>query len=263
MPRVINLTLPFYPGMPVGNVWPQDPSFRSEQIISYATHGARVDYMSLHSESGTRMMTKATYDAAFPKVGETDLGELVDQPTVVIDISKRELEEITGKDIDEKVASDPYYRKGDALLIRTGWGDNERYRKIADDYATKTPHFCDEGARRLAQVMREKQTDILGIDVAYIGNLAPYHMKPEWVHLPPWLRPHFPSKEARLYLQHYTSAKGYADWSASRPLHGAGKVIAALCNTGAITKKRVRLTILPFYVERAPGVPVTVVAIEE
>ncbi len=263
MRRVINLTLPLYPGMPVCNVWPQDPSFRQEQVISYATHGARIDHISLHSESGTRLMTKATYHPEFPKIGETDLGEMVDQPTVVIDIPKTQLEEITARDIDEKVARDPAYRKGDALLIRTGWGDNQRYRQIGDDYATKTPHFCDEGAQRLAEVMREKQTDILAIDVAYIGNLAPYHMKPEWVDLPPWLRPHFPSPEARAYLRCYTTAKGFADWSASRSLHDAGKVIAALCNTGAITQKRVRLTFLPLYVEHAPGVTVTVVAVED
>ncbi len=261
--RVVNLTLPFYPHMPVGNVWPHDPPFRTERIISYETHGARIDYISLHSESGTRMMTRGTNDPTAPRIGDRDLGELVDRETVVIDIPKGELEEITARDIEERVASDPDYRKGDALLIRTGWGDEERYRKIGDDYATRTPHFADYGSLRLANLMLEKQTDILAIDVAYIGNLAPYHMKPEWVDLPPWLRPPFPSQECRTYMRLYNSEKGLRDWSASRPLHKAGIIIAALCNAGAITKKRVRLTALPLYVDRAPGAPVTIVAIED
>lgn len=263
MPRVINLTLPFYSFMPVGNVWPQDPSFRPRPIMSHAANGMRVDYLALHSESGTRIMTKATYDPRFPKIGEIDLGTLVDLPTVVVDIPKRASEEITKEDIDQAVAADKAFGEGDALLIRTGWGDDERFRALGDAYATTTPHFSDAGAERLAAVMHERRSSVFGIDVAYIGNLAPYHMKPEWVDLPPWLRPPFPSEQARTYLRHYTPDKGLRDWSASRPLHGMGSVLAALCNTGRIRSKRVKLTALPLFVEQAPGAPITVVAVED
>ena len=146
MRRVINLTIPFYPFMPVGNVWPQDPSFRPRPIMTHAEQGVRVDYLAVHSESGTRIMTKATYDPKFPKIGEIDLGQLVDMPTVVVDIPKKAGEEITAADIDARVTADPEYRTGDAILIRTGWGDDERFRKMGDAYTTTTPHFCDEGA---------------------------------------------------------------------------------------------------------------------
>jgi kynurenine formamidase len=261
--RVINLTIPFYPFMPVGNVWPQDPSFRPRPIMTHGEQGVRVDYLAVHSESGTRIMTKATYDPKFPKIGEIDLGQLVDMSTVVVDIPKNAGEEITAADIDERIAADPEYQDGDAILIRTGWGDGERFRKMGDAYTTTTPHFSDAGATRLAEVMRERKTSLFGIDVAYIGNLAPYHMRPEWVDLPPWLRPPFPSEQARTYMRHYTPDKGLKDWSASRPLHGVGSVLAALCNTGNIRTKRVLLTALPLYIEKAPGAPITVVAVED
>lgn len=262
MRRVVNLTLPFYPFMPVGNVWPQDPSFRPKPVMTHEANGARVDWLAVHSESGTRLMTQATYDPTFAKIGQLDLGTLVDMPTVVVDIPKQAGEEIGAEDIDRRVAAEPAYRDGDAILIRTGWGDDERYRRLGDAYTTTTPHFNDHGARRLAEVMRARGTRLFGIDVAYIGNLAPYHMRPEWVDLPPWLRPPFPSEQARTYMRHYTPDKGLRDWSASRPLHGVGSVLAALCNTGRLRDKRVRLTALPLYVEQAPGAPVTVVAVE-
>lgn len=263
MPRVINLTLPFYPFMPVGNVWPQDPSFRPRPVMTHAANGARVDWLAVHSESGTRLMTHGTYDPDFPRIGQMDLGRYVDMPTVVVDIPKEAGQEITAQDIDRAVDAEPALRQGDAILIRTGWGDGERFRRLGDAYSTSTPHFSDEGSRRLAQVMRVRGCDVLGIDVAYIGNLAPYHMRPEWVDLPAWLRPPFPSEQARTYMRHYTPDKGLKDWSASRPLHGVGSVLAALCNTGGIRGKRVLMTALPLFVEHAPGAPITVVAIDQ
>jgi kynurenine formamidase len=231
--------------------------------VTCEENGIKVDYLAVHSESGTRMMTKATYDPTFPKIGETDLGRWVDMPTVVIDVPKAASEEITASDIDEKVASNPDYRDGDAVLLRTGWGDDERFRALGDAYATTTPHFSDAGAARLAELMASKGSETLGIDVAYIGNLAPFHMKKEWVDLPPWLRPPFPSEQARTYMRYYTPDKGLRDWSASRPLHAVGTVLAALCNTGRIRSRRIRMTALPLFIGQAPGAPTTVVAIEE
>ncbi len=262
MAEVINLTLPLYPNVPVGNVWAYDVPFQMEPIRTWEKTGAQLEYYQFHSETGTRLMMRATYDPTAPKVGDLDLGRLLDRPTVVIDIPKGAEDEITARDIEEKVVTDPEYRRGDALLIRTGWGDNERYRELGDDYAIKTPHFCDEGAQRLAEVMREKQTDILAIDVAYIGNCGRTYMVPEWVSLPPWQRPAWPSEQAKIYLRYYTREKIQADWSASRPLHEAGFVLAALANTGAIRSKRILLTAFPLMVQDAPGAPTTVIAKE-
>ncbi len=263
MANVINLTLPLYPHMPVGNVWAHDTPVQIEPIVDYPTHEARIEAVSLHSETGTRLMMAATYDPQAPKVGQIDLSRLVNRPTVVIDIPKGPQEEITARDVDERVITDPDYRKGDSLLIRTGWGDGERYRLLGDDYAIKTPHFSDDGSLRLVEVMREKGTDMLAIDSAYIGNCGRAYMLREWASLPPWQRPPWPSEQAKTYLRHYVRQHDEADWTASRPLHYNGFVLAALCNTGRITKKRVRLFALPLYAVEAPGAPVTVVAVED
>lgn len=263
MPKVINLTLPLYPGMPVGNVWAWDAPIRIEPIVDYEPNEARIEAVSLHSETGTRLMMRATYDPTAPKVKDLDFATLVDRQTVVVDIPKGPEEEITARDIEAKVVADSDYREGDVLLIRTGWGDGERYRAMGDDYAVRTPHFDDEGSRRLAALLRAKKTDILAIDVAYIGNCGRYYMRREWVALPPWQRPPWPSEQARIFLRNYTPDKVHTDWTASEPLHEAGLILAALCNTNAITRKRVRLTALPLFLETCAGAPVTVVAVED
>jgi kynurenine formamidase len=261
--KVINLTLPLYPGMPVGNVWAWDTPFKQEPIVTLERNGVRIDALSLHSETGTRLMMAATIDGNGPTVGQIDLSKFLEHDAVVIDIPKQAEEEITPEDIDRKVAPDPDYRPGDIVLIRTGWGNDRRYEKLGDEYAIRTPHFSEPGSLRLAEVMRSKQSDTVAIDVAYVGSCGWKFMKREWVDLPRWLRPPFPSEPARIYLSSYTPDKALPDWAASWPLHANGYIIAALCNLNLITKKRVKLTALPLFVRDSIGAPVTVVACED
>lgn len=261
--RVINLTLPLYPGAPVGNVWAWDAPFRQEPIVTLETNGVRIDALSLHSETGTRLMMAATIDGNAPTIGQIDLSQFVNRPAVVIDIPKQAEEEIGPEDIDRNVIGHPSYQDGDIVLIRTGWGNDNRYAVLGDDYAIKTPHFSEPGSMRLTEVMRKRGSDTVAIDVAYVGSCGWQYMKREWVDLPPWIRPPYPSDTAKIYLQHYTKDKAWVDWAASWPLHSHGYILAALCNLNQITQNRVKLTALPLYVRDCIGAPVTVVAIED
>ncbi|MCF8565035.1 cyclase family protein [Alicyclobacillus tolerans] len=263
MTKTINLTIPLYPGMPVGNVWAWDAPFRQEPIVTLENNGVRIDALSFHSETGTRLMMAATIDEGAPTIGQLDVGQFVNRDAVVIDIPKGPEEEITLDDIDRFVTPDPDYRDGDIVLIRTGWGNEKRYEKLGDDYAVRTPHFSEAGSMRLTEIMKAKNSDTVAIDVAYVGSCGWKHMKKEWVDLPPWLRPPFPSETAKIYLKNYTKEKSWPDWAASWPLHAHGYIIAALCNLDLISQKRVKITALPLMVRDSIGAPVTVVAIEE
>jgi kynurenine formamidase len=212
-------------------------------------------------------MLSACYAENAPTVDQLDYSQFVNRETVVIDIPKGEREEILPEDIDRTIAMDPDYRDGDAVLIRTGWGDGERYRQLGDDYAIKTPHFSVAGAERLIEVMRTRQSDIMLTDCAYIGNAGEKFMYPEWASRPPWDRPPFPSPQARTYMRHYTRERGAGggapDWAASVPLHAALSPVAALANCGAIQSKRFKITLLPLFMKGAAGAPCSVIAIEE
>lgn len=265
--RFINLTLPLYPFMPVGNVWAWDSPFQKQDITTVEDNGIGFYHMSFHSETGTRLMLRACYDSQAPMIDELDYAALVNRETVVIDIPKRDFEEIVPEDIDRTLAVDPQYLEGDAVMIRTGWGDGERYKVLGDDYCVRSPHFSVTGAERLIEVMEAKGSELFLIDVAYIGNTGEKYMRPEWASRKPWDRPPFPSQQARIYLRYYREDLGKggrsADWAASVPLHEHLSPVAALTNCGAIQKKRIKVTILPLFIEGASGAPCSVIAIEE
>lgn len=265
--RHINLTIPLYNFMPVGNVWAWDSPFQRSDITTVEEHGLSFFDMSFHNETGTRLMLGACYDEEAPTIDLLDYSAFVNRDTIVVDIPKGEREEILPEDIDRTLAKEPEFREGDAVLIRTGWGDGERYRELGDDYATLTPHFSVPGAERLIEVMREKKSDVLLIDVAYIGNAGVAFQYPEWASRKPWDRPPFPSQQARIYMRHYTKARGAGggapDWAASVPLHAATSPVVALANCGQIRNKRIKVTVLPLLMKGASGAPCTVVAVEE
>jgi kynurenine formamidase len=264
---IVNLTLPLYPFMPVGNVWAWDSPFQRTAVMTPESHGMSAHQLSFHSETGTRLMLGACYDATAPRVHEMDYRSFVNRPTVVVDIAKGANEEILADDIDATLAKDDDFREGDAVLIRTGWGDHERYRMLGDEYSYTTPHFSVAGAERLIEVMAEKRSDVMLTDCAYIGNLGYAHMFPEWSSREPWDRPPFPSQQARIYMRHYVPARGAGggapDWASSVPLHAAMSPVAALANCGALRSKRVRVTVLPLFLRGASGAPCSVVATED
>jgi kynurenine formamidase len=265
--RYINLTLPLYPYMPVGNVWAWDSPFEMNQVTSIPTHGIDFYQMSFHSETGTRLMLGACYDSKAPKLDELDYIQFVNRPTIVVDIPKNEFEEIRPEDIDNSLAIEKHFNDGDAVLIRTGWGNDNRYKLLEDQYAIRSPHFSVEGAKRLIEVMKFKHSDLMLTDCAYIGNTGEKFMRPEWASRQPWDRPPFPSQQARIYMRYYREDLGKGgkseDWAASVPLHAHLSPVAALANCGAISTKRIKITLLPLYMEGASGAPCSVIGIEE
>ncbi len=265
--KVINLTLPLYDHMPVGNVWAWDTPFKHTPITTYEDHGAHLVHLSLHNETGTRLMYAATFVKNSPRVYELDWGQFVNRDVVVVDIPKGERGEITGEDVYNAVAKDADIQRGDGVLIRTGWGTTNRHWEIKDDYAIKTPHFTDEGATATVEVLRSKGSDLMLTDCAYVGNCGGEFMLREWVSLPPWQRPAWPSDIAKTYLRHYTPEYGKGgrsgDWRSSAILLENLFVIDALCSMEKITKKRIKITALPMNLAIEGGAPCSVVAIEE
>ncbi len=259
--RVIDLTLPLYDFMPVGNVWAWDVPFQSQPITNWEKNGYELTMLTMHSEAGTRLMIQAMTHKDAPRVEALPLEPFVMRPTVVIDAPCGQGGELRPDDIDRAFA-EADFRDGDAVLVRTGWGDNERWVELGDAYARHTPYFTKAAAERLVEHLKAKSSDLVGSDVAYWGRGEQYQ-GPEWADKPAWERAPFPSIQARRYLAQYTREKALEDWQSPAVLTGAGiNFLGAMCNLGGLTRQRVELIVLPMKIQGARGATCRVVAVE-
>lgn len=145
------------------------------------------------------------------------------------------------------------YRKGDVVILRTGWGDEKRWEKIGDDYARHTPCISKAAAEELCRIMKENGSDLAGSDVAYWGRGDKYQ-GPLWADRPGWARNPFPSIEAKRFLAQYTPEKAIEDWESPNVMTTNNiNFIGAMVNLGEIKQERVKITVLPMKLQGARG----------
>jgi kynurenine formamidase len=260
--RIVDLTLPLYNYMPVGNVWAWDVPFQSEPITTYERNGYELHMITMHSEAGTRLMIQAMTHADAARVDQLDLREFVLRDSVVVDTPCGIDGVVTAEDIDNAFTGVDV-RRGDAVLIRTGWGDGERWVALGDDYARRTPYIGKEAAQRLVERCRATDSNLVGSDVAYWGRGDRYQ-RPEWADKPAWERHPYPSLQAKRYLASYTRAKALEDFQSPAVLTAANiHFIGAMANLGALERRRFKLIVLPLKIQGARGATCRAVAVED
>lgn len=215
------------------------------------------------SETGTCLTLPAAF-ADFRKttrLNELPAEKLALRPTAVLDIPKSSGEAIEGADL-KRVLGEGSIESGDALLIRTGWGDKQLHTQRGDDYILKSPYLTTEAAELLAAQMSELKSDLLLTDAALVG-LPDKHMIPEWCSLLPRPEP-WPSPEAKVYLHLYTPEKAKADFAAEIALAKAGiMTVKKLVNCKAISRKRTNMIVAPLQIVRGTASTCRVAALEE
>ena len=261
--KIIDLTMPIYEGMPCGTLWPYERAVVIESPLTWEKHGLRLDNLTMFCEPGTRLVMPSLGASRKdePKVDEIDLNKIILRDTVVIDVPKKANEVITLAEVEAAFQKADVH-SGDAVLLRTGWGDDERYYKMGEEYVLQSPYYAKEATARLAEMMKEKGCDLFFYDTANMG-LPKVHLIPEWVKAQP-RKEGWPSAEAKAYVDAYTTEKIIEDWEGVLPM-GPARIVAIGCivNCGAITKSRVKTTSLPLKIRGAAVTPCSVIAIEE
>ena len=219
--------------------------------------------ISFGTETGT-CLTLPSQFAEFRKTArlhEVALEKLTLREAVVVNLPKEEGDKLSPDDFDKALA-EVDFRSGDAVLLRTGWGDKDWYQRPGTKYMLGTPHFSAEGATHLARQMQDWGSDLLLTDMALIA-LPEKHLIPEW--LPMTRRPEpWPSPRAEGYLRTYTPEKMANDYAAALALAGAGiMTVKRLVNCGAIQSSRIRIIVGPLKLVRGVGSTCRVVATED
>lgn len=252
MSKLIDCTIPLYDFMPVGNVWAWDVPFQSQPITTHENQSYELWMITMHSEAGTRIMIKAMQDPNAPTIDRIPLEQLVNREAVILDVPCGMDGAVSKQQILDAFAKADY-RKGDVVILRTGWGDHNRWEEIGDAYARRGPCISKEAAETLCHIMRENGSDLTGSDVAYWGRGDKYQ-GPLWADLPAWQRNPFPSVEAKRFLAQYTKEKALEDWESPNVMTTNNiNFIGAMVNLGEISQPRVRLTVVPMKLKGARG----------
>lgn len=256
---MINLTIPLYPYIPSGNVFPWDSPYHTEDIATYERNAARLFYISLGSDTGTRLMAPSLVEAGGLNVCDLPLSSLLNREAIVLRIPKSAGECIDVQDLEKAIRKAPQIRQNDAIVVVTNWGDSQRWKTIGVDYVLQTPHFSPEGGAYLKEFMADHNVDLLLTDCAMLDGIMQMASHEQWLNQPEWIRLPYPSENAKAYLRKYESAKSMIDFSATRSLLTESWIIAGLANAGQLTTDRVILNCLPMFIQNAGETPCTVV----
>ena len=186
---------------------------------------------------------------------------LVLRETALVDLPAGAGEEISAPAVERAFAG-AATRAGDAVLLRTGWGDRGLERQGGTAYLLGGPRLTLEGAEALAARLRALGSDLLLTDLPLLARLDA-HQVPEWQALQPRPRP-YPSTESIVYLHLYTPEKAQVDYATARVLADAGVMtVKRLVNCGALAGPRLRVIVGPLHVVRGVGATCRVVAVLE
>ena len=119
MSKYIDCTMPFYDYMPVGNVWAWDVPFRTEPITTHEKNSYELWMITMHSETGTRLMIKAMQDPNAPTVDRLPLNEFLNRDAVILDVPCGMDGAVTAEQV-RSAAGNADIRKGDIFILRTG-----------------------------------------------------------------------------------------------------------------------------------------------
>lgn len=254
--RVVELT------MPLNHQWMPDALFPTATQFMLAPRGDPEKGITVGTESGTSLLLPAQF-AAFRRtrrLHEVPPPELVLRETAVADVPCQPRQPL-GRDALESALQSADFREGDALLLRTGWGDGPAHQRGDYTYVLDTPHLALDGAQYLVEAMGQRRSNLLVADTALI-SYPDKHLIPEWTTLTPRPLP-WPSEAARAYLAGYLEPEVLDDWAVDYRFAEAGiMTVKRVVNCGQIGGGRVRLIIAPLRIVRGIGSTCRVVALE-
>ena len=248
--------------MPLNHQWMPDEVLPTSVKFFLGPKDHQEKGIVVGSDTGTCLTLPSVF-ADFrrtTRLDELPVEKLVLRSTTVATIPKGNEEEITWTDV-EKAIDSSRPAKGDALLIRTGWGDRGYHELEGCAYVLQSPRFSLEAAKYLGERMRDNDSDLLLVDTAVLGWPGT-HLIPEWCSMLP--TPPVESGEARMYLHLYNTDKAKADFAVEMEFARLSiMTVRKLVRCGQVKKPKVKVIVAPLQIVRGVAATCRVVAVED
>lgn len=265
--RIVDLTLPLYDGMNyycTGH-FPWEVPFKAKRtVLTEAGAGLDLGAFTMYSEPGTRFLCVAP-----KKVGgvfKNELGKLVLIDAVMLHVPKEPKEggnAITAEEVKAGIEK-CNARPGDAIILHTGHGDDEKYYELGEKWELWSPCLVPESLSLLADYLKKTECRVFGYDTANLSwqctDLCSLHR--EWGMRRPRPAPNSPeAKEVgKRYIESGKMAQEFREFFQLRP---SCDKLGGVVNCGEVKKERFKLIIAPLKVIDWGFVPATAYAVEE
>lgn len=258
---MINLTIPLFPHISTGNVFPWESPFVTEDIATYEKNAARLFYISLGSTTGTRLLAPSLVIPDATTISKVPLEKLLNRNATILNIPKKANEVIFASDI-EFAFNNAHPQLSDAIIIVTGWGDNQRWKNIGENYIVQSPSISQEAALLLLAKMDMLETDLLLTDCSYLDSLSNNPILQSWLDYPAWMRIPWPSDISKAFLRMYSNNEFNETWKVTSKLLSKLWIVVGLANCRELKITRTRISCTPMFIESVGEAPCTVVAEE-
>jgi len=275
--KIHDLSMPVWEGAGYGEILPFTNSpVRFFEYMVYERHGIRRSLMKIDGETGSPFMTPPQNLPFSPvplqpnpkyswPIDEVPLERLVLREMTIVDVRVDPGHEILPEEIDAALR-EADYRRGDEVLLRTGWGTRERAYTMGLDYYKQSPCLRYDAGLRLAEKMDEMDSGIFMTDCGLVN--PPRVQGHNWflgdTPLSPLPKP-WPSAEAR---ERNIDLRGETHASPEPSSYGAliRKAIAGckcLVDCNQIAGRRCKIIVLPLLIHNGGAAPCRFFAVEE
>jgi kynurenine formamidase len=246
-----------------GNL-PWEVPFKAEKTVPKEVDWWDLGSFTLFSEPGTRFLCQPS-----KKVGDVfkkEINKLVLKDAVLLHIPKEPKEGgnlITVEELKAATEKCPA-RPGDAIILHTGHGDNEKYFKLGEKWEPWSPCLAPQTIAPLMEYLKKVNCSLYGYDTSnqswQCTDLCSLHR--EWAMRKPRPAPNSPEAK-EVAKQYILSGKLAEEFKALVPFTNSFDMIGCVVNCGAIKAERFKLIVAPLKVVDWGFVPATIYAIVE
>lgn len=255
----INLTSALHTRSTSGSTLPWEKPYSTEPIATLDHNGANLFHIEMSPSAGTRILGKRVADPTATPITEIPTSTILNRPAAIVDLTTKKGGTITSDQIRHAVEA-ATIKAGDALLLRTGWGDDPESSDLGHGTPLDAPHLDAGAIDQLRGVAKDFGSDLVLTDLPYLQAPHAVIADDDWVSMKPWARAPWPSSTAKSFVRHYSKSAAQSDWEPTLSLLTTTWLVLGLVNCGRVEGSRAIVNILPFQVEAVGEAPCTVVA---
>ncbi|HEU5129717.1 MAG TPA: hypothetical protein VFU12_17190 [Glycomyces sp.] len=253
MSRLVSLTRPITSRSAAGTLFPWERPYSTEPIATLSHNGANLFHIDMSPAASTRLLSRRVADPSAPSLLEIDPARFLNRTADVARLDAAAGEAISAERLAAALAASAD-EPASALILLTGPDGG------AHDF-DNAPHFGDEAAELLCHELSERGVDLMLTDLPYLVAPRSTNVGRDWLGVPPWFRPSWPSPSATAYLtHHYDRPRALEDWAPTVNVLARACLVLGLSGADALDGARAVVNVAALQVRDVGEAPCTVVA---